>query len=127
MNKQSYLLCIQNRTSWSLKLSRAVTLKPLQTSHRKYEYSVLNNISRTLIGFIFLTFVSISWAATVVNYSFNDNLNDDSGHNHHGVLSGGTATYVTGLSGKALALNGSQFLVKPPDLIKGQKNFSITI
>ena len=65
-------------------------------------------IKKLLLLVLVLGFVSSVQATVVVQWEFEDNVNDTSGQANHGSFLGGTASYVAGVDGgKALDLDGS--------------------
>ncbi|MDA8631161.1 autotransporter domain-containing protein [Litoricolaceae bacterium] len=89
--------------------------------------TTLRTINYILQLLVFSLVTTGSYGATIVHYEFSDNLLDVSGNNQTLTLVGGTASYVTGDSGKAIALNGAQYLVMPNSVVSGQTNFTISI
>ena len=54
-------------------------------------------------------------------YTFDDDLLDSSGNGHHGLVGGGNVSYVDGIVGRALSLNGIDDFVSLPNV--GDFNF----
>ncbi|MCF7763413.1 MAG: hypothetical protein K9N62_07040, partial [Verrucomicrobia bacterium] len=62
----------------------------------------------------------------LVDYKFENNLNDDSGSGNHGTA-GGTISYGTGHTGQGLSLNGTGWVVFPNNILKNNSKFTVSM
>ncbi|HYE81548.1 MAG TPA: immunoglobulin-like domain-containing protein [Clostridia bacterium] len=60
----------------------------------------------------------------IAHYEFEDNANDSSGNGKHGSVYG-SVSYVDGIVGKALSLNGNGCIVMPNNLLWDHPNFTV--
>lgn len=65
------------------------------------------------------------YAGPLVQYDFEGNVNDSSGNNNNGTVSG-SASYVAGFTGQALSLDGSSWIVMPNGIIHDNPNFTVS-
>lgn len=65
----------------------------------------------------------------LVNYSFEDNVLDVSGHSNNGTIvqRSGSASYTTGHTGKAIQLSGGAYVSLPNDLILNNNSFTVAM
>jgi len=75
-----------------------------------------------------VTFTTSISASVIVDYEFENNLLDASGHGNNGTQSATwTATYATGLNNQGLNLNGGGWVIMPNNIIRNNTSCSISL